>query len=153
MTKQAEESRKHKKQKLTCSVIWESHKTHWTASHNKYVRGLRSTQAGTMSAAATAAALSSYECWECWFRGHWYFSALIHSGSFTLSSSSFTGFPEPPEEGFRGYISYRAECSKVSHSLHSVWLWVSAFVPNCCRRRLFWWWLGKVLIYVFSRMS
>lgn len=48
--------------------------------------------------------------------------SLIHSGSFTLYSPSFTGFPEPTEEGFKGYISYRAESSKVSHSLHSVWL-------------------------------
>jgi hypothetical protein len=37
-------------------------------------------------------------------------------------------------------------CSKISHFLYNVWLWVSAFVPICWRRVPFWWWLSKALI-------
>jgi hypothetical protein len=29
-------------------------------------------------------------------------------------------------------VRFRAESSKISHSLHVVWLWVSVFVPICC---------------------
>lgn len=37
-----------------------------------------------------------------------------------------------------------------SHSLHNVWLWVSIFVPICCRGKLRWRWLSKALIYEYS---
>jgi hypothetical protein len=40
------------------------------------------------------------------------------------------------EELFGGDISFRAECPKVSHSMHDVWLWVSVFVPIGCRRKI-----------------
>jgi hypothetical protein len=34
-------------------------------------------------------------------------------------------------------ISLRTECFNVSHSLHIIWLGVSAFVPICCRGKMF----------------
>lgn len=41
----------------------------------------------------------------------------IPSASYTLSTSSSTGFPEPWGEGFDGDISFRTQHSKVSLSL------------------------------------
>lgn len=49
----------------------------------------------------------------------------IPTGSFHLSL-------EPWWEGFEEDISFRAEYSKVSHSLHLVQLWVSVFIPVYC---------------------
>ena len=43
----------------------------------------------------------------------------IPSGSYNLSVSSPMEFPEPYEEGFDRDIMFRAECSKVLHSLHT----------------------------------
>ena len=40
-----------------------------------------------------------------------------------------------------GICPLRAECSKIFHFLHNVWLWVSIFVYICCRRKLLWHWL------------
>lgn len=40
-----------------------------------------------------------------------------------------------PEEGFDGEIPFRAECFKVSCSLYSTEMWVSVFIPACCRRK------------------
>jgi hypothetical protein len=33
-------------------------------------------------------------------------------------------------------LLFRAEYTKISHSLHNVWLWVLVFVPFCYRRKL-----------------
>ena len=44
----------------------------------------------------------------------------ILSGSYWLSASSSAGFPEPRGEDFAGDILFRAECTKVSLSLHNV---------------------------------
>ena len=41
----------------------------------------------------------------------------------------------------------------VPRFLHNVCLWVSVFVPNCCRAKLHWWQLSKALIYEYRRMS
>lgn len=76
-------------------------------------------------------------------------SPLVLRGFFASSS---VPFPDPRGEEFDGNISFRADYSKVSHSLHNVWLWVSVFVPICCRRKIACWWLSKALMYVFSRM-
>lgn len=48
--------------------------------------------------------------------------SFICSGSYTLSTPSFEGFPEPREKGFDGDIHFRTKSSKASHSLHIVWL-------------------------------
>jgi hypothetical protein len=79
------------------------------------------------------------DLWNSWTNGCIYFP--------------FKGFSEPWVEGCDRDIPFRAECSKVSHSLHIIWLWVSIFIPIYCRRKLLWWWLSKTLIYEYSRMS
>lgn len=48
------------------------------------------------------------------------------------------GSQSSEEEGFDSYIPFKAGYSKVSHSLHAVWLWGSVFVP-ICRRKPLWW--------------
>lgn len=73
----------------------------------------------------------------------WVFS--IPSRSYTASASSFSGFPELRGVGFDGDIPFRTVCSKISHPLHNVQLWVAAFVPICCRRKRLWWWLSDDL--------
>lgn len=50
-------------------------------------------------------------------------------------------------------IPFRDGCSKVSHTLYIVWLWVSVFVHIFHRRKLFWRRLTKALIYEYSRIS
>lgn len=74
-----------------------------------------------------------------------------------LSLCEFTCFDHFEVEGlvFHGDlhpwdISFRVECYKISHYLHTVSLCVSVFIPICCRRKLFWWWLKKALIYEYS---
>ena len=49
----------------------------------------------------------------------------IPSGSYTLTASSSTEFPEPSGGGFDLDIPFRTEYSKVSHSLHAEGLLVS----------------------------
>jgi hypothetical protein len=44
----------------------------------------------------------------------------IPSGSHTLSTSSFTGFPELYEEQWDGSIPFMDECPKDSHSTNSL---------------------------------
>lgn len=41
-------------------------------------------------------------------------------GFLVSSMTSGSGFPDPPGRGFDRDIPYRAECSKVSHSLHII---------------------------------
>lgn len=77
----------------------------------------------------------------------------ILSGLYFLSSSSSIGFPEPWGERFDGDSPFRDQCSKVSHALHNVCLWVSVFVAICSRRKHLWWWMSKELIYEYNRMS
>ena len=48
------------------------------------------------------------------------------SGSYKLSTLTSARFSEPEREGFDGDIPFRAECSKVSHSL----LWVSMLLSS-----------------------
>lgn len=38
-------------------------------------------------------------------------------------------------------------------TLHTVWLWVSIFVPICSMRKPLWWWLSKALIHEEGRIS
>ena len=59
----------------------------------------------------------------------------IPSGSYNLSASSSSGVPEPRGEEFDGDIPFRAECSKVAHSLYIVQLWASASCPFYFRRK------------------
>lgn len=59
----------------------------------------------------------------------------ITSGSYSLSASSSTGFPEPRGEGIDEDIPFRIECSKGTRSQHIVQLWISIY--SClCRRKL-----------------
>lgn len=62
----------------------------------------------------------------------------IHSSFYTLSASFSTGFPEPRGDWFDRDTPFRAECLKVSHSLH-IYLWDFVFVPIHCRRELLLW--------------
>lgn len=87
------------------------------------------------------------KCWE-----ETVFGAFLPTSSYSLFASSSIPFPDPWGEEFDGDISFRAEYSKVSHSLHYVWLWVAVFVPICCRRKIACWWLSKAPMYVFSRI-
>lgn len=64
-----------------------------------------------------------------------------------LSASSSMVFPELWGGEFDGDISFKADSSKVSHSLCVVWLWVSVFVRICFKRKCLWWWLRKALTY------
>lgn len=63
------------------------------------------------------------------------------------------GFPELWRDGFDKDIPFRIECSRGFHSLHIVWLWISALYGFVyCRRKLLWCWLRKWLISEYSRM-
>lgn len=64
----------------------------------------------------------------------------------------FCRAPELWREGVNGDCPFRAGGSKVCHGL-CIWLWVSVFVPTCCKRKLSWWCLNKPLFYVYSRIS
>lgn len=57
----------------------------------------------------------------------------------------------PEGERFDGDIPLGL-CSKVSHSLHIVQLWLSVFVPINFRSKLPCWWLSKEQICEWSRM-
>ena len=62
---------------------------------------------------------------------------VLHpTGSYTISTSSSSGFFELSGERFVGDIPFRTECSKVSHSPRIVQLQVSVFVMMPCRRKL-----------------
>lgn len=89
---------------------------------------------------------------SCWFRGPC-FLGVLHLFWLLHCFQLFCRVPWVWGEGFDSDTSFMAEGSKVSHSLHSVWLWVSAFAPICCRRKHLWWWPSKALIYEYSRMS
>lgn len=57
--------------------------------------------------------------------------ALVYfmpSGSYTVSASSLSEFPELKEEGFVGDIPFRPECSKVYYALQIVWSQAFVFV-------------------------
>ena len=76
------------------------------------------------------------------------------TGFCSLSSFSSKGLPECLGKESDGNIPFKAECSKSSHSLLNVWLWVlDVFAPLCYRRKLFWWCLSHGLIYEYSRKS
>lgn len=68
-----------------------------------------------------------------------------------LSTPSSTEFPELWGEGFDEDMPFGTECSKVSHILPTVQMWVSVLVPSYCRRKLSS--VGsQILIYGYSRM-
>ena len=49
-----------------------------------------------------------------------FFVSSIPSGPYTLTASSYIGFSESRGEGFDKDITFKAECSKVSHSLNNI---------------------------------
>lgn len=49
----------------------------------------------------------------------------IAYGSYILSTSSSTQFPELLEEECDGHIPFSTDCSKVIHSVHIAHLWIS----------------------------
>ena len=71
------------------------------------------------------------------FRKPCFFLSSILSDSFTLSASFTKEFLEPQGEEFDDDIPFRAECSKVSRFMHTVWLLISVFVLICCRKEAF----------------
>lgn len=92
----------------------------------------------------------------------WTLIMLIYSVSFSWcapSPQAVTLFPPPLPQVFlssegrdlmeRSHL--KAECSKVSHSLCSVSLWVSVFVPILFKRKLLCWELSEALICEYSR--
>jgi hypothetical protein len=63
----------------------------------------------------------------------------ISSCSYNLFASFSAGFAEHGVGGgveFNGDIPFRAECSKVSHSLYDIRQWVSLFLSICGRKTL-----------------
>lgn len=60
----------------------------------------------------------------------------ILNGLWNFSAPSSKKFPQLQIEKFEGDISFRTGCFKISHTLYIVQLWVSAFVPTCCRMKL-----------------
>lgn len=61
---------------------------------------------------------------------------LISRSSYTLWISCSRGFPKSSRKVFAGYISCRTESSKISQSLLTIQLWVSAIVPIYCKENL-----------------
>lgn len=55
--------------------------------------------------------------------------------------------------GFDEDILFWTKCSKVSHSLHIVQLWVFMLVPIYCKKELLWWELRKTLICGHGSLS
>lgn len=59
----------------------------------------------------------------------------IPLGYYTFSASPSMGFPETLRVASDRYIPFSEKFSKISPSLNIVWLWVSIFVPPCCKRK------------------
>lgn len=75
----------------------------------------------------------------------------IHSCSYCFSDSCSIGYPGPWEEGFDGDKPFRAEFSKVFHSLHAHCPTVGLCIYS--QRRMLLLWLRNIVIYDYSRMS
>ena len=75
-----------------------------------------------------------------------FLESSIPSGSHILFCLLFWMAPWSLRGGIWWSHAIRTECSKLSHSLHIVWLWISVFVPICRRRKLLWRWVSKALI-------
>lgn len=92
------------------------------------------------------------------FRRPWFFlMSSVPSISYTFFCCLFCGFPEPwgsPHPEQTAYLNTPCLGLNASRSftLHIVWLWISVFLPICCRRKLLWWWLSKALTNEYSRM-
>jgi hypothetical protein len=84
----------------------------------------------------TALVLAHRSCAYVDLEGPGVFDVLHTLWLLTRSASSFMELPGLLGERFNGDIPFRAECSKVCHSLHTIWLWVSMFVLICFRRKL-----------------
>lgn len=82
-----------------------------------------------------------------------FLGVLIPAGSFNLFASSSAEFPGPWGEGYEGDISFKAEYSKVSYSLHIVNLWLVVLVLISCERKIIWWYPRKALIYKYTWVS
>lgn len=110
---------------------------------------------------AASSSVSPYGFPLCWLSGPCLCGALHASGSFCLLLHRTLC----SDWRFGGSIHLRTECSKVSHL---IWLWVSAFLPICYRRKLLSWWLqgtdlwirgslyhdgGRAPVYEYTRMS
>lgn len=72
-------------------------------------------------------AVLPHSLWSHWFRGPCFLSIPHPLWHLHSSCLSFCRVPEP--WGFAGDSLFKAECSKVSHSLHDAWLWVSYLFP------------------------
>lgn len=106
--------------------------------YNTYTEPLLVTQAALVDAASIS--VSSYELSSCWFREPCFCSAL-HSFWLLHSTSSSTKFPKLRGEEVNGDIIFITESSMIPQLLYNIYLWVSIFVPSCCRRvggKLFW---------------
>lgn len=61
----------------------------------------------------------------------------VRSGSYNLSISCSAEFPGVREEKFDGDLPFSTGYTKVSHSLHTVQLWVSVFIPSAAEGGFF----------------
>ena len=80
-----------------------------------------------------------------------------HCSLVTFTSSDSCNLSLLPNSSLRpkrkSFILFRTECSKVSHFLDIVQLWVSVLDPINCQKKLLWWWLRKALSYRYSSCS
>lgn len=87
-----------------------------------------------------------------WFKGSCFLGVLHLLGSYLLCTASSTGITYFQREWF-GKTSYLGLSVPKFLTLHTVWLWVSIFVPICSMRKPLWWWLSKALIHEEGRIS
>lgn len=71
---------------------------------------------------AAIVSVSSCVCPSCSLRGPCLLGVHLPSGSYALSTSMSAGFPGSWRRGFDGDIPFMAACSKISLSVHNVWL-------------------------------
>lgn len=88
--------------------------------------------------------VGSYKLCSGWFRGPCFLVilhllGLLHSFCFLFHKLPWALWGER----FNGDIPFGAECPRLSHFQHNVWLWFSIIVLFCWRGKLLWWWLNK----------
>lgn len=71
--------------------------------------------------------------------------------------SSSVGFPDLLGDGPAGNLLLRLSLSFflslcLGLSMHNVWLWLSAHIPNCWQRKPLWWWLDTLNIRVYQNV-
>jgi hypothetical protein len=120
-------------------------------SYNTYAEDLVQNPVGPVEVASVS--VSSYELWSVVSQGFIIWMSPIPpiipipfiQSTCLLLSPLLERFPELWGK-FEGDISLIAVFSKVSLSLHKVWLWVSVLALVCRRKKLLGWWPNKAAI-------